>query len=99
SPVGLTLQAPGLRLTLPPSLDGEVPYYEGSGPFWPAGSVRGGLLKITVRAARLNGLQRLLGVSRRVALGEIAATSTKPERIVPLSQACGRFVDWYEPLP
>jgi hypothetical protein len=99
-------------MTLPPSLDGKVPFFEGGGPFWPAGRTRSGgavlesfppqgdaVPVIVVRAVRLNRLQRLLGVDRRVALGAIAATSTKPARTVPLSKACGHFVDWYEPLP
>ncbi|MDX6653218.1 MAG: hypothetical protein QOJ38_1999 [Solirubrobacterales bacterium] len=100
SPVPLDVRVPGeLSVTLPPSLDGEVPYFEGGGPFWPAGGLAGqGPARITIHAHPLNGLQRLLGVHRRVALGKIAATNARqPERIVSDAAACGRFVDWYQP--
>jgi hypothetical protein len=100
SPVALTMSAAGTRVTLPPSLDGKVPYFEGGGPFWPAGSVNThGDVTVTVRAARLDGVQRMLGVRRRIALGALAATRAAGgdgARIVPLSRACGKFVDWYE---
>lgn len=116
SPVPLVVEVsdgfgekPRARFFLPPSLDGKVPYFEGAGPFWPAGQwrVRNSLVLtseppigesvpvVTIRAPRLNWLQRLLGVRRRVALGQLAATSAKPERLVALNKACGRFVDWY----
>jgi hypothetical protein len=29
-------------------------------------------------------------------LGELVAVPAKPHRIVPMSQACGGWVDWYE---
>jgi hypothetical protein len=97
SPLPVRVTAPGLRLVLPPTLDGKVPYFEGAGPFWPAGSVRsrGGRVRVTVQVGDLGRVQRLLGVKRRIALGVIAATSTKPEQSLLLNRSCGRFVDWY----
>jgi hypothetical protein len=96
SPVPLVLRAPGLRVALPPSLDGKVPYFEGGGPFWPAGSVRGGgRVTVTVSAGKLDGIQRLLGVKRRVALGKLAATGTTAQKVVPIRDACGKYVDWF----
>ncbi len=29
-------------------------------------------------------------------LGELVAVPAKPHRIVPLSQACNAWIDWYE---
>ena len=39
---------------------------------------------------------RLLGTESKAYLGRLAATIADPARQkVPLSQACGRYVDWY----
>lgn len=96
SPVPLTVSGPGLHKVLPPSYDGKIPTFEGTGPYWATGAVNGGQpTRITVTAGGLDGIQRLLGVQRRIALGTIAATSASPEKTVPLASACGRFVDWY----
>jgi hypothetical protein len=88
-PVEVT--APGLDVTMPPSLDRP-------GPRWPIGSV-------TVRGTQPTALtfrigDPLLAPNTPVAdLGTIVATRDRPERIVPISQACGRYVDWYRSDP
>jgi hypothetical protein len=41
-------------------------------------------------------LQRLTGYSATAGLGELVAVPDKPHRIVPLSKACGGWIDWYE---
>ena len=28
-------------------------------------------------------------------LGKVTATPEAPERVVPIGQACGKYVDWY----
>ena len=75
----LTVSAPGSTVELPPSLDGMYLTHKGQGAFWPAGELRvrdGGpvTVTVTVDAARPSGLQRDLGVERRVWLGTLAAT-------------------------
>jgi hypothetical protein len=86
-PVQVT--APGLRTTLPPSLDRP-------GPRWPIGP-------LTVRGKQPTVLtfsigDPLLAPNLPVAdLGMIVATRDQPERIIPVSRACGRYVDWYRP--
>jgi hypothetical protein len=97
SQVALTVSAPGLDAELPPSLDGMYLTHQGQGAFWPAGDLtaaHGGALTVTVSAARPTALQRRLGVDRRVWLGTLAATRPGASQ-VPLSQACGRYVDHF----
>jgi hypothetical protein len=98
SPVGIELRAPGLEEDLPPSLDGMYAFAPGQGPFWPAGVIeaRGhGPIRITVHQQELSALQRLLGVERTTWLGTLAATRPGEPREAPLSEACGRYVDWF----
>jgi hypothetical protein len=98
SPVGIELRAPALEEDLPPSLDGMYAFAPGEGPFWPAGSieVRGPTrIRITVRQQELSALQRLLGVERTTWLGALAATRPGEPREMPLSESCGRYVDWF----
>jgi hypothetical protein len=86
----LRIRSPGLRANLPASLDVL-------GAFWSAGTLHstGGpaTVRIEVGAGRLG-----FSPARRTVLGLLAATriDTPPET-VPLSTACGRYVDWYEP--
>jgi hypothetical protein len=43
---------------------------------------------------------RALGTESKAYLGAVAATLADPARQgVPLRQACGRYVDWYEVAP
>ncbi|MCD6015790.1 MAG: hypothetical protein K0R88_1874 [Solirubrobacterales bacterium] len=84
---------------LPPSLDGMYLDGAGRGAFWPAGTVdrdQPGLIEVVVRAAEPSGLQRAVGVERRVWLGDIAATpSTRPVVDVVLARACVQYVDHF----
>jgi len=101
SPFGLTLSAPGLNQSLPAALDGQRPNtisLANEGQFWPAGEVsaNGHPIHFTVSAAEPSTLQRLTGYSGKASLGELVAVSAKAHRIVPLSQACGAWIDWYE---
>lgn len=87
SPTPLTLQGSGMRATLPPSL-------ERGGPYWSAGTLftSGERFPVTITAGDLPRL----ATRRDVAIGSLAAVRTGvAERLVPLSQACGSFVDWY----
>ncbi len=87
----LDIEGPGLRTRLPPST-------ARGGPYWPAGRVesRGGTTTISVSADSVSRLSWRRGVS----LGSLAATRADSEPVVvPLEQACERYVDWYVLAP
>jgi hypothetical protein len=101
SPFDLTLSAPGLRQPLEAGLDGQRPNtisLSNDGQFWPAGEIRskGRRLDFTISAADPSALQRLTGYTGKATLGELVAVPDRPHRIVPLSAACGGWMDWYE---
>ncbi len=101
SPFGLTLSAPGLHTSLIAALDGQRPNtisLANNGQFWPAGTIRsrGARLRFTISAAKASALQSLTGYEGRAAIGELAAVRAGPHRIVPLSEACGGWLDWYQ---
>jgi len=101
SPFGLTLSAPGLNLPLPAALDGQRPNtisLANNGQFWPAGEIRSGgrPIRFTIAAAGASTLQRLSGYTGKADLGELVAVPARRHRIVPLAQACGHWLDWYE---
>jgi hypothetical protein len=101
SPFGLTLTAPGFREPLKAALDGQRPNtisLANDGQFWPAGRYdsRGGPVRFTIEAAEASTLQSLSGYDGKAAIGELVAVPARPHRIVPLSQACGGWLDWYE---
>jgi hypothetical protein len=101
SPFDLTLSAPGLDQALPAALDGQRPNtisLANEGQFWPAGAItsNGSPLHFQISAADPSTLQRLGGYSGKATLGELVAVPAKPHRIVPLSQACNAWIDWYE---
>jgi hypothetical protein len=98
SPVGLELEAPGLRELLPASLDGMFGFAPGEGQFWPAGTLeveRRGAVRIVVRSRDLPWAGRVLGADRTSWLGAIALTRPEGARQVPLRDACFRYVDRY----
>jgi hypothetical protein len=101
SPFDLTLSAPGLHQALPAALDGQRPNtisLANEGQFWPAGTIAGDgdPIRFTISAAEPSTLQSLSGYTGKASLGELVAVPAKPHRIVPLSKACGGWVDWYE---
>jgi hypothetical protein len=97
----VTVRGPGLRVTLPASI-------EPLGPYWYVGRVhlnRPGRARITVTPQGLPTIGRVLGAfgftraptpTGLRALGRITATRPPSEdRLIALRQACGRYVDWY----
>jgi hypothetical protein len=101
SPFGLTLSAPGLDQPLEAALDGQRPNtisLANDGQFWPAGALvsHGGPIEFTIAAAKATGLQSLLGYDGKAYVGELVAVRDEPHRIVPLRDACGSWLDWYE---
>lgn len=87
---GLRVTAPGLSTTMPPNLDNP-------GPRWRIGrlAVRGDeRARISFEAMAEPLLAPPRGAASLVA---IVATPLARERVVPVRQACGRYVDWYRP--
>ena len=101
SPFDLTLSAPGFRRPLKAALDGQRPNtisLSNDGQFWPAGEIEseGGPVEFTLSTDEASGIQSLTGYDGKAAIGELVAVRDAPHRIVPLSQACGSWLDWYE---
>jgi hypothetical protein len=101
SPFGLTLSAPGFSEPLIAALDGQRPNtisLGNNGQYWPAGKFQsdGGPARFTITTADASGLQSLTGYDGKAYIGELVAVPAEPHRIVPLSQACGGWIDWYE---
>ncbi len=101
SPFGLTLSAPGLHESLPAALDGQRPNtisLANEGQFWPAGEIDsdGRPIRFSIAAEKASTLQSLTGYTGKANLGELVAVPAGPHRIVPLSKACGGWIDWYE---
>ena len=101
SPFGLTLSAPGFSQALVPALDGQRPSgisLANDGQFWPAGRYvsRGGSVPFTIATAKPTTLQELTGYEGKAYVGELVAVPAGPHRIVPLHNACGGWIDWYE---
>jgi hypothetical protein len=101
SPFDLTLSAPDFREPLKAALDGQRPNtisLGNNGQFWPAGRYEssGGRTKFTLASADASTLQSLSDYDGKAYVGELVAVPTKPHRIVPLSQACNAWIDWYE---
>jgi hypothetical protein len=101
SPFDLTLSAPGLEERLEAALDGQRPNtisLGNNGQFWPAGRYesKGGKTRFTIATADATALQSLTGYDGKAYIGELVAVPAEPHRTVPLSQACDRWMDWYE---
>lgn len=99
SEVGIDLEGTGISEQLPASLDGMFAFAPGEGPFWPAGAIEveaGEPIEMTVSQQPLSGLQKLFGIERTTWLGALAATRPGEGERVPLAEACGRYVDWFE---
>ncbi len=101
SPFDLTLSAPGFSQPLAAALDGQRPNtisLGNNGQYWPAGRYvsQGGKTKFTITSADASALQSLSGYDGKAYVGELVAVPAKPHKTVPLSQACDRWIDWYE---
>lgn len=101
SPFSLSITAPGFKEELIAALDGQRPNtisLNNNGQFWPAGKFQsnGGKIEFTINAAPADWLQSLVGWNAKAYIGDIVATKAEPHRTVPLSQACGEWIDWYE---
>jgi hypothetical protein len=104
TPTGLRLTGSGLRAELPP-------WFGRINSFWSAGTIthRGGAVELTATALPQRAFGRLIRASRRTRaitspgdhpLNGLAFTrhGARPQ-LVPVSRACGRWVDYYLPRP
>jgi hypothetical protein len=101
APFALSISAPGFKQELIAALDGQRPStisLNNNGQFWPAGKFesKGGKVEFTIDAAPADWLQSLTGYDAKAYVGELVATRAEPHRTVPLSKACGKWIDWYE---
>jgi hypothetical protein len=82
---------PGIDATLEPNLDRP-------GPRFPIGKIKvDGKEAVPLTFTVTDPFfARQMAVA---SLGHITATSTTPERVVPIAKACGKYVDWYRSAP
>jgi hypothetical protein len=101
--MSITAHGPGLD---PPGLAKELRanlLFRGPSPFYSVGTIEvknagDVIFDVNVHDPPLAG--RLLGTESKAYLGRLAATLADPARQqVPLSQSCGRYVDWYQLAP
>ena len=102
SPAGFTLGAPGYRTRkMKASLDGQRLAnidIGSSGQFWPAGLLtvtEDGPTTFVVKSTSPSFLQKVTGYSRQTKLGRIVAMRKGARTKVPMSQICGRWVDYF----
>jgi hypothetical protein len=87
SDLPLRLRAGPLDLTLPAYITDESTFASAGTIRWPGGPLTVG---VSVPA------RRRVETARTAQLGTLAATRVDvPGRVVPLAEACGRYVDWY----
>jgi hypothetical protein len=86
SPHPIEARAPGLRTILPASLDRP-------GNRWLIGRIE--LTRREVVPVTLHVQDPRLAVPLPTEVGALVATRAQPVRVVPLSRACGQYVDWY----
>jgi hypothetical protein len=98
----VTASAPGLAAPFRTELRTNL-LFRGPSPYYPVGTIdvrRPGEVLFNVDVADPPLIGRLLHTESKAYLSGLAATQADPARqTVPLRQACGRYVDWYEVAP
>jgi hypothetical protein len=98
----VTANGPGLGAPFSTELRTNL-LFRGPSPYYPVGSLdvkRAGDVVFEVDVADPPLIGRLLHTESKAYLSGLAATRADPARqTVPLRQACGRYVDWYEVAP
>lgn len=101
-PLHVTASGPGLASPFSTELRANL-LFRGPSPYYPVGSIdvrRAGTAIVTVDVGDPPPIGRLLRTESKAYLAGLAATRSDPGReTIPLSQACGRYVDWYEVAP
>jgi hypothetical protein len=104
SPLGLVLEAPGFERELVAAQDGQRPNtisLANDGQYWPAGELvqeTAGPVRFEIRTDEPSTIQELTGYDGRSYIGKLVAVPAGPRQVVPLSQSCGRWLDWYRGL-
>jgi hypothetical protein len=101
-PLHVTANGPGLAAPFSTELRTNL-LFRGPSPYYPVGSFevkRAGTVIVNVDVGDPPLVGRLLRTESKAYLAGLAATRSDPPReTIPLSQACGRYVDWYEVAP
>ncbi|HEX5822796.1 MAG TPA: hypothetical protein VFY30_13615 [Solirubrobacterales bacterium] len=101
-PLHVTASGPGLASPFSTELRANL-LFRGPSPYYPVGSIdvrRAGTAIVTVDVGDPPPIGRLLRTESKAYLAGLAATRSDPAReTIPLSQVCGRYVDWYEVAP
>jgi hypothetical protein len=98
----LSASGPGLAAPFHADLRTNL-LFRGPSPYYPVGSLdvkTAATVVVEVDVADPPLIGRLLHTESKAYLSGLAATRADPPRqTVPLRQACGRYVDWYEVAP
>ena len=101
-PLHVTANGPGLASPFSKELRTNL-LFRGPSPYYPVGSIdvrRAGTVIVDVDVGDPPLIGRLLRTESKAYLAGLAATRSDPAReTIPLRQACGRYVDWYEVAP
>ncbi len=101
-PLHVTANGPGLASPFSTELRTNL-LFRGPSPYYPVGSIdvrRAGTAIFSVDVGDPPLIGRLLRTESKAYLAGLAATRSDPAReTIPLSQACGRYVDWYTVAP
>ena len=101
-PLHVTSSGPGLAAPFSTELRTNL-LFRGPSPYYPVGSFdvkRAGTAIVNVDVGDPPLVGRLLRTESKAYLSGLAATRSDPAReTIPLSQACGRYVDWYAVAP
>jgi hypothetical protein len=101
-PLHVTASGPGLSSPFSTELRTNL-LFRGPSPYYPVGSLEvksAGNVIVNVDVGDPPLVGRLLRTESKAYLSGLAATRSDPAReTIPLSQACGRYVDWYAVAP
>jgi hypothetical protein len=101
TPGGMTLTAPGLEVEFEAGIDGQRmsnKFTKSFGQFWPAGEIeikKAGPVRFTVESNEPSAIQRISRYGRETNLGRIAVSRSAPRERIPISETCGRWVDYF----
>ncbi len=101
-PLHLTASGPGLGAPFSAEMRTNL-LFRGPSPYYPVGSLdvkKAGTAVVNVDVGDPPLIGRLLRTESKAYLSGLAATRVDPAReTIPLSKACGRYVDWYAVAP
>jgi hypothetical protein len=101
TPGGMNMTAPGYEKDFPAAINGQRVSNQATGSygqFWPAGEIvvpDDEPVDFVVRTREPSVIQRLTGYSRQTKLGRLVLMRDAPRTRAPLSEICGRWVDFF----